>query len=126
VGNAHGLRGVLTPFGCAHAKPDQGPPKPDPAFALDAHARMLPPIRVQSLALRQVVSTDPPAQDEDMLVLDEAMPKKLVEIKEVGGGSVNQLVLANNASQPLFLLAGEVIIGGKQDRIIGSNTIIPA
>ncbi|MGE5180635.1 MAG: ARPP-1 family domain-containing protein [Acidobacteriota bacterium] len=126
---ATGLLAVLTILGCQRAGADRpakhDKPPPDPALQLDAHARVLPPIRVQSLALTPIVSTDPPGQDDDLLVLDEAMPKKLVEIKEVAGGSVNNLQLTNRADQPLFLLAGEVIIGGKQDRIIGSNTIIP-
>ncbi len=125
---ATGLLAVLALSGCDRATADKAPPKPapDPTLALDAHARLLPPVRVESLALSPIVSTDPPGNDPEMLVLDEAMPKKLVEIKELPGGSVNALQLANNADKPLFLLAGEVILGGKQDRIIGSNTIIPA
>jgi hypothetical protein len=59
-------------------------------------------------------------------VLDEAMPKKLVRIHEIADGDVNSITLDNKADRPLFLLAGEVIIGGKQDRIIGRNTIVPA
>ena len=100
-------------------------PKPDPALILDAHARVLAPIQVESLQLTPIVTTDTPIPSDDLLVLDEAMPQKLVEIKEVPGGSVNNLMLSNKADKPLFLLAGEVILGGKQDRIIGSNTIIP-
>lgn len=62
----------------------------------------------------------------DVLVLDEAMDKKLVKIKENPSQTVNHLTLVNDSQQPLFLLAGEVILGGKQDRIIGANTVIPA
>jgi len=87
---------------------------------------MLAAIQVDQLTLTPIVSTKPAKDKVDLLVLDEAMPKKLVRIKEVADGEVNSLTLTNNASQPLFLLAGEVIIGGKQDRIIGRNTIIPA
>lgn len=127
---ATGLSAVVMIMGCQHAGADEHKkPPPDPSTILDAHARVLPAIKIKSLAITPIVSTDPPAQlaqDDDMLVLDEAFPKKLVEIKEVAGGSVNSLQLVNRADQPLFLLAGEVIIGGKQDRIIGSNTIIPA
>jgi hypothetical protein len=62
-----------------------------------------------------------------MLVLDEAMRARKVRIHETSrDGDVNELKLTNKANEPLFLLAGEVIIGGKQDRIIGKNTIIPA
>jgi hypothetical protein len=91
----------------------------------------LAPIKAGSLTLIPLVAAKPPDADKDdaavLIVLDEAMAKKLVRIHEVSeGGSVNELTLTNKAKEPLFLLAGEVIIGGKQDRIIGKNTIIPA
>ncbi len=90
-------------------------------------ARLLDPIQIDSLTITPIASTQPAKAAPDLLVLDEAMPKKLVRIHEVDdGGDVNQLTLDNKADKPLFLLAGEVIIGGKQDRIIGRNTIVPA
>jgi hypothetical protein len=42
-----------------------------------------------------------------------------------GGASVNQLVLINRSKRPLLLLAGELVSGGKQDRIIGKDRIVP-
>ena len=42
------------------------------------------------------------------------------------GASVNQLVLINRSRRPLLLLAGELVSGGKQDRVIGKDRIIPA
>ena len=41
------------------------------------------------------------------------------------GAQVNQLVLINRGNKPLLLLAGEVVSGGKQDRIIAKDRIIP-
>ncbi len=41
------------------------------------------------------------------------------------GAQVNQLVLINRGKRPLLLLAGEVVSGGKQDRIIAKDRIIP-
>jgi len=41
------------------------------------------------------------------------------------GASVNQLVLINRSKRPLLLLAGELVSGGKQDRIIGKDRIVP-
>jgi hypothetical protein len=32
----------------------------------------------------------------------------------------------NNSKRPLILLAGEIVTGGKQDRVIGKDRIIPA
>jgi hypothetical protein len=92
------------------------------------HAQLADPIQIDSVTITPIVST--PAKDAkptpDMIVLDEAMPKKLVRIHEVAEGNVNSLTLDNKADRPLFLLAGEVVIGGKQDRIIGRNTVVPA
>jgi hypothetical protein len=42
------------------------------------------------------------------------------------GAQVNQLMLVNNSSRPLLLLAGEIVSGGKQDRVIGKDRIVPA
>jgi len=42
------------------------------------------------------------------------------------GDQVNTLVLINNSDKPLLLLAGEIVTGGKQDRIIAKDRIVPA
>jgi sulfur carrier protein ThiS len=42
-----------------------------------------------------------------------------------GGAQVNQLVLVNNSDRPLILLAGEIVTGGKQDRVVGKDRIVP-
>jgi hypothetical protein len=41
------------------------------------------------------------------------------------GAEVNRLVLVNNSKRPLLLLAGEIVTGGKQDRVIGKDRIVP-
>lgn len=43
-----------------------------------------------------------------------------------GGAQVNRLVLVNNSDKPLILLAGEIVTGGKQDRVVGKDRIVPA
>lgn len=131
--HATGLLAVITissiasaaPGGFAKA-PRPKPPATPTAAALSESSKMLEPIQVESLTLTPIISTDANAQDEKLLVLDEAMGKKLVRIHEVKDEDVNNLTLTNKSDQPLFLLAGEVIIGGKQDRIIGKNTVVPA
>lgn len=40
--------------------------------------------------------------------------------------SVNQLALINRSGKKLLLLSGEVIVGGKQDRIVEEDRIVPA
>ena len=41
------------------------------------------------------------------------------------GDQVNTLVLVNNSEKPLLLLAGEIVTGGKQDRVIAKDRIVP-
>src|SRR6184192_4727064 len=48
-----------------------------------------------------------------------------VLIPQTTGASVNQLVLVNRSKRPLLLLAGELVSGGKQDRVIGKDRIVP-
>ncbi|GAB4510751.1 MAG: hypothetical protein Tsb0020_28280 [Haliangiales bacterium] len=94
--------------------------------ALGAHKQTLAAMRYQNLTLVPVVSTAA-ASGSRYLVLDEGMKSGKVRVVETeNGGSVNELVLINRSSDPLFLLAGEVIIGGKQDRIIGKDMVIGA
>ncbi|MGH9817594.1 MAG: ARPP-1 family domain-containing protein, partial [Candidatus Acidiferrales bacterium] len=45
--------------------------------------------------------------------------------RQDAGATVNTLVLVNRSKRPLLLLAGEVVTGGKQDRIIGKDRIVP-
>lgn len=42
-----------------------------------------------------------------------------------GEAQVNQLNIINRSDRPLILLAGEIVTGGKQDRIVGKDRIIP-
>lgn len=41
------------------------------------------------------------------------------------GASVNELALVNRSGKKLLLLAGEVVVGGQQDRIVQEDRIIP-
>jgi ARG/rhodanese/phosphatase superfamily protein len=46
-------------------------------------------------------------------------------VRPPGGPQVNQLVLVNNSKRALILLAGEIVTGGKQDRVIAKDRIVP-
>jgi ARG/rhodanese/phosphatase superfamily protein len=111
----------------AEDQKDPTPPKKERA-KLDDKAALLDPIQVDSLTLTPIIATDAgmPKDNLDVLTLDEAFTLKKVAIKEQPSETVNSLTLTNLSNQPLFLLAGEVILGGKQDRIIGQNTVVEA
>ncbi len=60
-------------------------------------------------------------------VLRETWPRIPVpELPRMPSASVNELSLINNSARPLLLLAGEIVTGGKQDRVVGKDRIIPA
>jgi hypothetical protein len=99
------------------------------------------PITYQGLTIFPVVSSQY-ADTSGFETLDEALSSGDAVISEqggymrrtrdgepvpiyTGGSQVNQLVLVNRGKRPLLLLAGEVVSGGKQDRIIGKDRIVP-
>jgi hypothetical protein len=101
---------------------------------------VLAPIRHGNLTVFPVVAARS-FDTEEFLTLDEGLRSGEVIVTESGGlqplmrrrripippgPQVNQLVLVNNSKRPLILLAGEIVTGGKQDRVIGKDRIIPA
>ncbi len=59
----------------------------------------------------------------NVLTLQQAMEQDLVDVQDRLG--VNQLEITNNSDQPVFIMSGEVISGGRQDRAFASDIIIP-
>jgi hypothetical protein len=101
---------------------------------------ILAPIRHGNLSVFPVVAARS-FDTREFLTLDEGLRSGEVTVTESGsvqplmrrrrtptpsGAQVNQLVLVNNSNRPLILLAGEIVTGGKQDRVIGKDRIIPA
>ena len=103
--------------------------------------KVLDPIRHGNLTVFPVVAATS-HDTHEFLTLDEGVRSGEVVVTEYGnvqplmrrretpiargGAQVNQLVLVNNSKQPLILLAGEIVTGGKQDRVIGKDRIVPA
>jgi hypothetical protein len=65
------------------------------------------------------------ALSTDAVTLDEAMKAGLVTVREMEGGVVNALLVSNHGERPVYAMAGELLIGGKQDRIIGQSLVLP-
>lgn len=58
--------------------------------------------------------------------LKEALEKKKVIITEKSnGGTVNSLTIQNVSKDTIIVICGEVIKGGKQDRIINQDVVLP-
>src|SRR5579862_8394968 len=103
--------------------------------------KVLEPIRHGNLTVFPVVAARSYPTSE-FLTLDEGLRSGEVIVTEAGsvqglirrqppngirhdGAEVNRLVLVNNSKRPLLLLAGEIVSGGKQDRVIGKDRIVP-
>jgi len=62
----------------------------------------------------------------DLLTLSEALATGKFKITEISeGASVNVLEVHNKTGKYVVLLAGEIIRGAKQDRIISYDTVVP-
>ena len=59
------------------------------------------------------------------LTLDEAIRKGDLVIKELGDGIVNEVLVENRSNHYVFLMAGELIKGSKQDRMISYDCLLP-
>lgn len=58
------------------------------------------------------------------LTLEEALAKGFVEVHETG--TVSQLKIQNTGKEEVFVHAGDIVKGGKQDRVVTSSFILSA
>jgi hypothetical protein len=64
---------------------------------------------------------------ENVLTLGEAIEEGVCDVMESSeGGDVNNIKVVNRGKYPVVVLAGQVIVGAKQDRMVSFNTVIPA
>jgi hypothetical protein len=106
---------------------------------------LLSPIRSGSLTVFPVASNrsydtvefltlDEGLRSGDVVVTEAGQTRGLIRrrpgdpivIRPTQDAEGNRLVLVNNSKRPLLLLAGEIVTGGKQDRVIGKDRIVPA
>ncbi len=104
--------------------------------------RLLDPVSYENLTIFPVVSSSG-YDTSAFLTLEDGLSSGEVTVREqgadviyrnrdgsrpvaqnYGGPSVNQLVLVNHSKRPLLLLAGELVSGGKQDRVIAKDRIV--
>ena len=117
--------------GSSVAKAGVVPDKYGPAW------RVHEPITHSNLAVFPITG-NPGAPAGAYLTLDEGLTAGTVEVTELGAGlvrrrpgtprpdqaQVNKLALINHSKQPLLLLAGEIVTGGKQDRVVTADRIV--
>ena len=70
------------------------------------------------------VSVPPGKEIPDYTVLEEAMENQTGLLHETG--DVNELLIENPGDHDLFIQAGDIVKGGRQDRTLGVDFIVPA
>ena len=138
-----GLIGITTLGGLAFVGSAPGSSSNAPLPPSEGGWRLLDPVAYENISIFPVVTS---AQQDTsaFLTLDEGLSSGDVIVSEQGaaglartrdsrrntppdytsGPAVNQLVLVNRGKRPLLLLAGELVSGGKQDRIIAKDRIV--
>ena len=110
-----------------------------PRAALRSDWRLGAPVSFERLTIFPVIS-DQPAASAEFITLDQGLRSGTVIITERGANGrtrrirqrqvtdaeVNRLALTNKSGKMLVLIAGEMILGGQQDRIVGHDCIIEA
>lgn len=92
-----------------------------------------PPVRLQNLSgpythknlTVYLVHGDDVLRGRTPLTLEEAMDRKLVRVHETS--EVNELEIENiSASDEVYVQAGDIVKGGRQDRVLAVDLIVPA
>jgi len=138
----HGLLGLsalgVAALGFLWYSPTGATPEGKP----EGEWRLLDPVSYENLTVFPVVSSSG-YDTSSFVTLEEGLSSGEVTVSEqgadviyrnrdgsrptvqnYGGPSVNQLVLVNRGKRPLLLLAGELVSGGKQDRVIAKDRIV--
>lgn len=115
------------------------------ALASNANASVRPEWRLGAPITRENLTVFPVLSDEaisteEYITLDEGLKSGKVTITEIGAdgrsraispnqqsgdqAEVNRLMVTNNSGKTLVLIAGEIVVGGKQDRIVGHDCLV--
>lgn len=91
------------------------------AYASDA-TKITGPFTHQNLSVYFVHGESAPGPVP--LTLQEALDKNAVEVIETG--TVNELKIKNKGDKEIFIQSGDIVKGGRQDRVVTVSFILPA
>jgi hypothetical protein len=86
--------------------------------------RISGPFTHDNLSVFLIHGARPDAASGKLLTLPEAMDAKKVVVYETG--TVNQLSIENQSSQDVYIQSGDIVKGGRQDRVLTTDFILPA
>src|ERR1022692_4717737 len=86
--------------------------------------RISRPFTHDNLSVFLIHSTRPDAAKGKLLTLHDAMDAKKVVVYETG--TVNELSIENQSAQDVYIQSGDIVKGGRQDRVLTTDLILPA
>lgn len=102
-------------------------PPPDGADAVRAMVRRIDlgdPVHLEGVTVFFLTLRD--GWDSDIRTLDEALRAEALKITEKGEASVPEVFVENTGRRPVLLVSGELLLGGKQNRIVRQDVLVPA
>src|SRR5437899_8678212 len=81
------------------------------------------PVRDGRVSLIPIVATATPSAP-DYVTLDEGMRRGIVSVRELSDWDVGRVSIKNSGEQPLFVMSGELIFDGLQDRSLAETRVI--
>ncbi len=93
-----------------------------PASAADNAYRLTGPYTHDALAI-YLIHREAEDSGPEPLTLAEAMEQEIVKVLETG--DVEELVVRNLGDREVFIQAGDIVKGGKQDRVLTVSMVVP-
>ena len=87
------------------------------------------PIKFHNISVVPVMTTRQ-GPFKKYTLLEQGLARKTLQVRELKGNSgeaqVSEVEVKNTGKEPAYLLGGEMILGGKQDRIIARDAVVAA
>jgi hypothetical protein len=98
----------------------------------EGNLTVFPIVAERTWDTQKFLTLDEGIRSGEVVVAEQGMARGLVRPRpgdgpapvRQSGAQVNELVLENRSDRPLLLLAGEIVMGGQQDRVIGKDRIV--
>jgi hypothetical protein len=87
----------------------------------DGHV-MLTPLRAGKAVIVPIAAVAP--RGERYLTLDDGIERGWVSVRELDETNYNRLIISNHSERELFVMSGEMVIGGVQDRSLAQSLVI--
>jgi hypothetical protein len=115
------------PPAIAKAEPPSKAPIKKIDLSLGDGLEMRRPITSGRLSIIPIITTRT-VTAQRFVTLQDSMAKGLVTVREIGydGFTVDSVRVHNRASEPLAIVAGELLLDAHQDRVTAENTVVAA